>query len=61
MITVFDLGPTHPHARTKWERENGGGVVHLTTHQRDICERDPQRYVRELPAGATISRYVILS
>jgi hypothetical protein len=60
-MIVFDLGPTDPDERRKWERENGGGVVRLSTHQRDICECDPKRYVHVLPTGMTVSRHVILS
>jgi hypothetical protein len=60
-IVVYDLGPTDPAERKAWVHENGAGAVHLTTHQRDIVELDPQRYVPDLPAGMTVSRHVILS
>jgi hypothetical protein len=60
-MIVYDLGPADPVERKLWMRENGDGVVHLTTDQRDILVLDPQRYVHELPVGMTVSRHVILS
>jgi hypothetical protein len=60
-IVVFDLGPTDPDERRAWDLEHGGGVVRLTTTQRNICELDPERYVHELPAGATVADHLIHS
>jgi hypothetical protein len=60
-IVVYDLGPDDPAERKKWDKENGGGVVHLTTHQRDIVELGKGRYVQELPAGMPVTRRVVHS
>jgi hypothetical protein len=60
-VVVYDLGPDDPGERKKWDKENGGGVVHLTTHQRDIVEIGRGRYVTELPAGMPVTRHVIHS
>jgi hypothetical protein len=59
-VVVFDLGPPHDDPeRKKWERENGTGASETRTEQRDICERDPRRYVRDLPTGMTVTNRVI--
>jgi hypothetical protein len=41
----------HQAERVAWERESGGGPIEILTHQHDIVERDPKRYVRKLPEG----------
>jgi hypothetical protein len=51
---IFDLGPpVADPGRGAWERESGGPVVieTHTVHAGEMLERDPQRYVSELPAG----------
>jgi hypothetical protein len=55
-ILVYDLGPPHDDPeRARWEKVNGKGACEMRTEQRNICECDPRRYVRELPAGVTVT------
>jgi hypothetical protein len=59
-ILVYDLGPPHDDPeRVRWEKINGKGACEMRTEQRNICELD-SRYVRELPAGMTVTNRVNL-